>query len=661
MNQTRIVIEAVSPAVDNGRFPVKAVVGDRLEVSVDIWKDSHELLSAAVLWRRRELTDLRPFADPLPVDLTKKWREAPLETRWEANDRWVGHIELDSLGPWLYTIVAWTDVFGTWREELKKKIAASHDIHSELLEGMAIVEQTLAVTRGTDREALAGMLEGMRRAADDRRRTQLALDARLLELMELHDPRRDAQAYDRELPVWVDRERARFGAWYEIFPRSQGRDANRGATLREAEQRLPAIAEMNFDVLYLTPVHPIGTTARKGRNNSARRQPDDPGSPWAIGGPAGGHDALHPELGTFADFDHYVASARKLGLEVALDFAVQCSPDHPWVKSHPDWFAHRPDGTIKHAENPPKKYEDIYPLDFETEDREGLYQALLDVVRFWVGHGIKIFRVDNPHTKPQSFWEWLICEVHQEDPEVLFLAEAFTRPKRMKRLAKLGFSQSYTYFTWRNTRAELEEYARELFQSDVRYFLRPNFFANTPDILHEILQHGGRPAFIMRLVLAATLSPSYGIYSGFELCENKPLRPGSEEYLDSEKYQIRVRDWGAPGNIIPIVTQLNRIRRAHRALAHADNLRLLDSTNPQIIAYAKSAPAASDHIVCVVNLDPYQVQEGLVRLPDEVRAGTSAYEVRDLLTGTVYRWQGESNYVRLDPHVLPAHILHILR
>jgi starch synthase (maltosyl-transferring) len=666
VNQFRIVIENVTPSVDAGRFAVKVVAGDRVEVAADIWRDGHDLLRAAVLWRKLGADEQEP-GPPRAPDLGKTWREARLHSAYEYNDRWYATIPLDEIGAHAFTVVAWTDVFGSWREELRKKHAARQAVASELLEGMAIIERTIARPAAAAPakliDELKARLAALRAAVGDAARVPLALDPTLVELIDRADPRLDLQAHAVELPIWVDRARARFGAWYEVFPRSQGTDPTRSATFREAEARLPAIAAMGFDVLYLTPIHPIGRTARKGPNNTETCKPGDPGSPWAIGGPEGGHTAVHPELGTLDDFDHYRAAAEKLGLEIALDFAVQCSPDHPWVKQHPAWFAHRPDGTIKYAENPPKKYQDIYPINFDTEDREGLWNGILEAVRFWIGHGVKIFRVDNPHTKPIGFWEWLIARVHRDHPDVLFLAEAFTRPKRMHALAKAGFTQSYTYFTWRNARAELEEYATELFTTEVKDYFRPNFFANTPDILHEYLQKGGRPAFIARLVLAAGLSPTYGIYNGFELCEATPVREGSEEYLDSEKYQIKVWDWDRPGNITPLVAQVNRVRREHRAFTRADNIQILQSSNPQIIAFAKTTADYDDVIVIAVNLDPRHPAEGMVRVPPELH-GAGDYDtfgVTDLLTGTSYPWRGDWNYVRLDPQALPAHILRIER
>jgi starch synthase (maltosyl-transferring) len=656
MKQVRIVIENVTPSIDAGRFASKAVSGDRIEVAADIWKDGHELLKAVALWRKLGAEELRPGEGPAAPRLDAGWHEAPLSSSFESNDRWSGSFTIKELGTHVFTVLAWTDAFGSWRSELKKKVDAKQDVPLEILEGIDLVERTAAKAKGTGKKALEARLLALRGAAPSEQ-IDIALSEELAALMALHDLREEPQLFASELPLWIDRERARYGSWYEIFVRSQGSDPSRSATFREAEGRLPAIAAMGFDVVYLTPIHPIGHTARRGPNNSDFCGPSDPGSPWAIGSEAGGHTAIHPELGTIADFDHFVEVAAHHKLEIALDIAVQCSPDHPWVKEHPEWFSWRPDGTIKYAENPPKKYKDIYPINFDTADREGLYHGLLEVFRFWIGHGVKIFRVDNPHTKPVGFWEWLIASIHREHPEVLFLAEAFTRPKRMRYLAKLGFSQSYSYFTWRTTRAELEEYATELFLTEAREVMRPNFFANTPDILHEILQAGGRPAFITRLVLAATLSPTYGIYSGFELCERVPLRPGSEEYLHSEKFEVKAWDWERPGNITDTLVRINAARREQRALQLAGNLRFLESSNPHIIAYARMPPEKQgDLIVTVVNLDPFHLHEGTVRLPVDLYEADT-YPVTDLLTDAVYQWRSEWNYVRLDPQALPAHVL----
>jgi starch synthase (maltosyl-transferring) len=671
MQQVRIVIENVTPRVDCGRFAAKAVVGDKVGVAADIWKDGHELLRAAVLWRKLAADELSFGTMPAAPDRKRlDWRESVLLSDPAFNDRWYATISPHEVGPHAFTVVAWTDRFGSFVAELKKKVEVGQDVSSEVLEGLHIIDASIKAAQGRDRVSLIETRHAIAAAKTTVAQVELILKPALAELMACCDPRDDLQICSAEFPLWVDRERGRFCAWYEFFPRSQGTDPIRGATFSEAEARLSEIAAMGFDVLYLAPIHPIGHSHRKGPNNSEECRPGDPGSPWAIGADEGGHDAIHPELGTLADFDHFVAAARGLGLEIALDFAVQCSPDHPWVKQHPDWFSKRPDGTIKYAENPPKKYQDIVPINFDTEDREGLYQAWLDVVLFWAKRGVCIFRVDNPHTKPVSFWEWLIATVHRDHPDVLFLAEAFTRPKRMKRLAKLGFTQSYSYFTWRNSRPELEEYATELFLTDTADFLRPNFFTNTPDILHEYLQQGGRPAFMVRLILAATLSPSYGIYSGFELCENRALAAGSEEYLDSEKYQHKTWDWDRPGNIKELVTTVNRIRCAHPALALGRNLKFLESSNPNIIAYAKTTPELADVLVMVVNVDPHNVQDGTIRLVPglfhraergKVLVGgvPASYELTDLLTESTYTWRGEWNYVRLDPNWMPAHILHV--
>jgi starch synthase (maltosyl-transferring) len=663
MEQCRIIIEGVSPSVDNGRFAVKAVVGEAISVSADIFKDGHEKLRAVILFKPAKRTQpvSKTYCREAFVVADPAWRESPLTE--DVNDRWLGSIACDGIGDWVFTICAWTDAFGSWRDELKKKAEAMADVSSELLEGEHIIEHTLGAMKpgSADAGELQAFAKKLLDGGEAAEKVSCALDDRLAALMTRHDLRQDATLFHLQMPLWVDRETARFGSWYEIFVRSQGTNPDRSATFREAEKRLPYVASLGFDVLYLTPIHPIGLSFRRGPNNTDEAGPYDPGSCWAIGSSAGGHKAIHPELGTLADFDHYLAAAQRLGMELALDFAIQCSPDHPWAKEHPEWFRQRPDGTIKYAENPPKKYKDIYPIDFDTKDRDGLYKELLSVVQFWIMRGVKIFRVDNPHTKPAGFWEWLIFTVHQDHPDVLFLAEAFTRPKRMARLGKIGFTQSYTYFTWRNTKDELESYSRELFCTDVRWYLRPNFFTNTPDILHAFLQEGGRPAFVIRLVLAATLSPTYGIYSGFELCENTALKPGTEEYLDSEKYQIKVRDWGAPGNIKNIVGRINAIRKENPALQTGDNITILESTCPYIIAYAKICPEKNSRIIVIVNLDPHNTHEGTVGVPVALAGNVnySAYLVRDLLNDEQYLWHGYWNYVRLDPNTKPAHVLKI--
>jgi starch synthase (maltosyl-transferring) len=582
----RIQIQDARPQVDCGRYPVKATEGDEVAVSARIFKDGHDVLRAVVRYRQAG---------------TRKWLEQPLEP--VGNDRWEGTFAIGAPGRWQFTVEAWVDRYATLLDELDRKLAAGQtELAGELSEAEVLFGP--------------GKLEDWRLAAP-------ALGAK---------DRHGKTCLERPLEVDVERERARFGAWYELFPRSWGRFAG-------VERVLPQLAELGFDVVYLPPIHPIGTTNRKGRNNALVAAKGDPGSPWAIGGPEGGHDAIHPELGTAADFERLVAAARAAGMEIALDFAIQCSPDHPWLSEHPEWFNRRPDGTLKYAENPPKRYQDIYNVNFESEDWRGLWEALRDVVLHWCRLGVRAFRVDNPHTKSVPFWEWLIGEVRAEFPDTIFFAEAFTRPAMMTTLAKLGFSQSYTYFTWKNTKAELTEFLQQLL--DWSPYYRPNLFANTPDILHEYLQAGGRPAFEARLVLAATLSPSYGIYSGYERCENVPVAKGSEEYLDSEKYEVKRRTLEGP--LLPLVRKLNEIRRAEPALQRFENLRLLDTHGEHVFAFAKG-----DDLLVAVNLDPHAPREDVVVVP----AGLGVPDelpVRDLLTGERYRWRVGRNYVGLGP------------
>jgi len=521
------------------------------------------------------------------------------------------------------------------------------------LEGAALVDG--AATGHHDLRATAEWLRSDRAQPE---RVAAARDADLAALMRAHADRTGSTTYAPILAVTVDPERARFGAWYEMFPRSCTPDPSRSGTFREAETRLAEIAAMGFDVVYLPPVHPIGETNRKGRNNALTASPGDPGSPWAIGSPAGGHTAVEPGLGTLDDFDRFVRLANRLGLEVALDIAVQTSPDHPWVREHPEWFRHRPDGSIKYAENPPKKYQDIYPINFESAEWEPLWHALRDIFLFWIDHGVRIFRVDNPHTKPFRFWEWVIARIRRDHPDVIFLAEAFTRPTVMRYLAKAGFTQSYTYFTWRNTAHDLREYMTELTRTELQEYMRPNFFANTPDILHEYLQTGGRAAFEVRLILAATLAANYGIYSGFELCEHVPVRKGSEEYLDSEKYQIKPRDWNQADNLRELIARVNEIRHTHRALQQNTTLAFHNSDNPQFLWFSKSVPERPERVFVAVNTDPHWTQHGWVQMPIwemGISPGTP-YSVEDLLDGGRYTWRGEWNYVRLDPAERVAHI-----
>lgn len=642
----RIIIEAVSPALDDGRHAIKRIIGDELVVEADIFKDGHDRLAAQARW-----------CGPDGV-----WQTTPLRYDYDS-DRWFARVPLDRAGTWSFTVEAWTDRFTTWRVELEKKFAAGQAIHSELLEGAVMVDAAARAADGGDRRLLMRLADELR---DPERgpaeRAVTAQNAELRALMALHHAPDDRTEYPRVFPVRVDRARARFGSWYEFFPRSCGEPGVHGRFV-DAERALYRIAAMGFDVVYLPPIHPIGRTSRKGKNNSLTAEAGDVGSPWAIGGEAGGHTAVAPELGTLAEWDRFARTAKSLGIEIALDYALQCSPDHPWLKEHPEWFFVRPDGTIKYAENPPKKYQDIYPLNFWCDDREALWQACKDIVLFWIAHGVTIFRVDNPHTKALAFWEWLIAEVQQQHPDVLFLAEAFTRPKRMRWLAKAGFTQSYTYFTWRTTAEELKEYFTELTQGPMKEYYRGNFFINTPDILPEHLQKGGLPAFRIRLLLATTLAPTYGIYSGYELGENTPLRAGSEEYLDSEKYELRHRDYSVKDSLAAEITQLNRLRREHPALQRYDNLTFYPCDNPNILFYLKRAPGPVGDVLVTVSCDWSQEQAGWVEVPLEALGigADELYVVEDLVTGARYEWRGSRNYVRLDPAARPGHLFRLVR
>jgi starch synthase (maltosyl-transferring) len=640
---SHIIIEGVTPMVEGGRYPAKSIAGEPCVVEADIFRDGHQLLRAAVKWRRKD------------EEVFNQTPMAPLE-----NDRWRAAFVPAENARYVFTIEAWTDLYASWLADFAKKVRAGKEVGSDLLEGIELLKSIRERANADGLELLAASLKALLRRPAPDAALEIVSNPALVDAAVRFGEHFGAATYQPLLHLTVDRPKAAFGSWYELFVRSQSPGANRPGTFADAERRLTDLRDMGFDVVYLAPIHPIGRTNRKGPNNMPDGAGDSAGSPWAIGSEAGGHTAVEPSLGTLADFDRFVTAASWLGIEVALDFAVQCSPDHPWVKQHPQWFKHRPDGTIKYAENPPKEYQDIYPIDFDTPDQKGLMQALLDVVWFWIGRGVTIFRVDNPHTKPVAFWEWLINEVQSRRPDIIFLGEAFTRPKMMKALAKAGFTQSYTYFTWRNTKYELTDYLTELTTTEMRDYFRPNFFTNTPDILTAILQSGGPPAFRMRLVLAATLSPSYGIYSGYELCENQPLTPGSEEYLDSDKYQVKPRDWKRPGNIREFVALVNSIRKANPALHHFRNLRFLPADNDQILFYAKTSPAGGNTLLIAVNLDPYRAQECTVTVPPEITgmAPGQSYRVTDLLTNASYQWS-QYNYVRLDPGYQPAHILRV--
>ncbi|CAL9603653.1 Alpha-1,4-glucan:maltose-1-phosphate maltosyltransferase 2 [Streptomyces sp. enrichment culture] len=644
----RIPVRDVRPVVEYGRRPAKAVAGETFEVTATVFREGHDAVAANVV-----LED--PEGRPGP------W--TPMRELAPGTDRWGAEVTPTTEGRWTFRVEAWSDPVTTWRRHARIKVPAGIDTGLVLEEGAELYERAAAGVpdpegRAVVRAAAAALRDDTLPAED---RLAAALTPGVDAVLARH-PLRELVTSCEPLPLLVERERALYGAWYEFFPRSEGTPGQPHGTFRTAARRLPAIAAMGFDVVYLPPIHPIGTTHRKGRNNTLTAGPDDVGVPWAIGSPEGGHDAVHPALGTLEDFDRFVARARELGLEIALDFALQCSPDHPWVDKHPQWFHHRPDGTIAHAENPPKKYQDIYPIAFDA-DMDGLIAETCRILRFWMGHGVRIFRVDNPHTKPVVFWERVIAAVNRTDPDVIFLAEAFTRPAMMHTLAQIGFQQSYTYFTWRTTKQELTDYLTEL-TGEAAAYMRPNFFANTPDILHAYLQHGGRPAFEARAVLAATLSPSWGIYSGYELCENTPLHEGSEEYLDSEKYQLKPRDWDTAERegrtITPLITRLNTIRRTHPALHRLRNLRFHHTDNDAILAYSKRT--GSDAVLVVVNLDPHHTQEATVSL-DMPQLGLDWHEsvpVRDELTGETHHW-GRANYVRLEPGRRPAHVFHLRR
>ncbi|WND39353.1 alpha-1,4-glucan--maltose-1-phosphate maltosyltransferase [Streptomyces sp. BB1-1-1] len=644
----RIPVRDVHPVVEYGRRPAKAVAGETFQVTASVFREGHDAVAANVV-----LKD--PEGRPGP------W--TPMRELAPGTDRWGAEVTPGAPGDWTYRVEAWSDPVATWKHHARIKIPAGIDTGLVLEEGAELYRRAAAgVPKGAGRAvvlaAAAALLDDTLPVAT---RLAAALTPEVDAVLARH-PLRELVTTSDPLPLLVERERALYGAWYEFFPRSEGTPEQPHGTFRTAARRLPAIAAMGFDVVYLPPVHPIGTTHRKGRNNTLSATPDDVGVPWAIGSPEGGHDTVHPQLGTIDDFDHFVTEAARLDLEVALDFALQCSPDHPWVHKHPDWFHHRPDGTIAHAENPPKKYQDIYPVAFDA-DLDGLVTETVRVLRFWMDHGVRIFRVDNPHTKPVVFWERVIGEINRADPDVIFLAEAFTRPAMMHTLAQIGFQQSYTYFTWRNTKQELTEYLTEL-SGDAASYMRPNFFANTPDILHAYLQHGGRPAFEVRAVLAATLSPTWGIYSGYELCENTPLREGSEEYLDSEKYQLKPRDWATAARegttIAPLISRLNTIRRNHPALHRLRNLRFHRTDNDALIAYSKRVGA--DVVLVVANLDPHRTQEATISL-DMPQLGLDWHEtvpVHDELTDETYHW-GRTNYVRLEPGRTPAHVFHVRR
>jgi starch synthase (maltosyl-transferring) len=639
----RAAIEGVQPELDCGRFPIKRVVGETVVVQADIFADGHDHIDARLLYRwERE----------------SEWTRVPM--RPTENDRWSGKFACCSLGRYVYTIEAWTDALETWRSDLVKRIAAGQDISVDLLIGAALIEEAAGRARGQDADRLWAWARLLRDDPDEDRKKAAALHEDLLEIARAYPDPKTITRYAKELDVEVDREKARFSAWYEMFPRSCSHVANRHGTFRDMETWLPYVASMGFDVLYLPPIHPIGRSFRKGRNNATAAADDDVGSPWAIGAREGGHTAIHPELGGIEDFRRLIGKAREYNLEIALDLAFQVAPDHPYVRDHPEWFRARPDGTIQYAENPPKKYQDIYPFDFSSDEWPELWRELEAVVEFWINLGVRIFRVDNPHTKPFAFWEWLIRRSKARDARVIFLAEAFTRPKVMYQLAKAGFSQSYTYFAWRNSKQEIQDYFTEL--TGVADYFRPNLWPNTPDILTAFLQTGGPAAFQIRVILAATLGASYGIYGpAFELCENHPREPGSEEYLHSEKYELKHWDVANSASLKDLIARINGIRRENAAFHSDRSLRFHQTDNPNLICYSKTTDDLSNVIVVVVNLDPAHRQWGFVELELPVLGinSNALYQATDLLYGGNYTWQGSRNYVELTPGTMPAHVLRL--
>ena len=644
--RVRAVIENITPSVDGGRFAAKRIVGDEVVVEADCFTDGHDALACMLRWRREEDTE---------------WHETPMSAL--VNDRWRASFVAESVGRYRYTVTAWVDHFLSWRHDFARRIEPE-DLRIAAQVGAGLIEEAAQRAKGKDRTLLKSWATRLRAVPDAPVLKTLGMDEEFATVAKHYPDRHLATTYPVEFPLVVDRERARYSTWYELFPRSTSPDPGRHGSFRDCEARLPAIAKMGFDVLYLPPVHPIGLVNRKGPNNTLVAGADDPGSPWAIGSSEGGHKALHPQLGGMDDFRRLVASAKAHGMELAMDIAFQCAPDHPYVTEHPKWFKWRPDGTVQYAENPPKKYQDIYPFEFESEDWHGLWQELTDVFRFWAKEGVRIFRVDNPHTKAFPFWEWAIGELKREFPDALFLAEAFTRPKVMHRLAKLGFTQSYTYFAWRNSKLELTEYFTELTQGPGREYFRPNVWPNTPDILTEYLQFGGRPAFIVRLVLAATLAANYGIYGpAFELLEATPRDPGTEEYLDSEKYQIRTWNLSAPHSLADLIGRLNRARRDNPALHSDASLRFFPVDNESLLCYAKSSVDSENLVVTVVNLDPHHVQSGWVELDLEALGidAHSPYQMHDLLSGARFLWSGARNFVQLDPQRAPAHMFALRR
>lgn len=641
----RVNIENVLPQLDCGKYPIKRVVNERVKVSADIFTDSHDQVKSSIFYRQVKKGKV-------------KWLESPMS--FVGNDHWEGSFVPEQQGRFQYTIGAWVDHFSTWQNGLRKKFEDLQDVQTDLLIGVDLIEKALENAPSATKRKLKKAIQLLKSENHETKLVSYALSEEVSDLMYGLYEENMLTSYPA-LPLKVESELALFSAWYEFFPRSTSSTEGQHGTFKDCERILPEIARMGFDVVYLPPIHPIGISHRKGLNNATTAKEGDPGSPWAIGGLEGGHKAIHPELGSFEDFDSLVTEAKKLNLHIALDFAIQCSPDHPYVKKHPDWFKWRPDGTVQYAENPPKKYQDVLPVNFETEDWENLWKELKSIVDFWIGKGVRIFRVDNPHTKPFRFWQWLIGEVHSKHPDIIFLAEAFTRPRVMEKLAKIGFNQSYTYFTWRNTKEEFRDYLLELTETDRREYFRPNFWPNTPDILPISLEDKGEPSFIIRLILAATLSSSYGIYGPlFELGLNKAY-PGKEEYIDSEKYEIKTWDWERDTKTKQLITRINQIRRANPALQSTWGIAFHESDNQQLLCYSKIDDEGQNKLLIIVNLDPLYTQSGWIKVPLEVFGLTDGdpYVLHDLIIDQRYSWRGDWNFVELRPNEMPAHLFRL--
>ncbi len=640
----RVIIENVTPEIDGGNYPIKRVTGEKVIVRADIFADGHDKIAAELLYRSSD---------------AKKWNRVPMQ--YLVNDRWEAEFQVETVGVYYYTITAWVDHFATWQDDLNKKFQAGQNISVDLRIGTEEVRKVKKRVSPEHKQKLNEWVDTLNKADSIAQAVAVAEDAAVSDIIRNNQDEDLLCTYDKELEVSVNRPRAQFSAWYEMFPRSTSQKAEQHGTFKDCERLLPDLKEMGFNVIYFPPIHPIGKTHRKGKNNTPEAGTDDPGSPWAIGSKEGGHTSIHLKLGNIEDFKQLVKKIQNLGMEIALDLAFQCSPDHPYVTEHPEWFRWRPDGTVQYAENPPKKYEDILPIYFETENWKELWEELKSIVLYWIDKGVKIFRVDNPHTKPFVFWEWLISEIKKDFPDVIFLSEAFTRPKVMYKLAKIGFTQSYTYFTWRNSKYNLTEYLTELTWTEVEEYFRPNFWPNTPDILPEFLQYGGKPAFIIRLVLAATLSSNYGVYGpAFELCINEAV-PGKEEYLNSEKYEIKHWERSSPESIKNVITRVNRIRKENIAFRRTSNLKFYTIDNDNLLAYEKASEDLSNIMLIVVNLDPFHIQSGFVQVPLDSLGipDKDSYLVHDLLSDKKFIWQGEYNYIELNPQHIPAHIFRI--